>query len=98
MKTTYTTKDFKRDVRQAYAWLGGYALVFYTSDGAMLCNHCARKEARNIIDSIMHCNDDGWRVVGCAMETVSPECTREMAGDDYISHCEHCNAEIGEIG
>ena len=93
----YTTKDFKRDVRQAYAWPGGYPIVFYTSDGAILCNHCARKNAREILDSIMHDNNDGWKVIGAGIEAVDADCTREMAGDDYISYCDQCSCEIGEM-
>lgn len=76
--------EFKSTLRAgAYAWPGGYPLAFLTSDGALLCFDCARKEARNIFDSIGRRANDGWRVVAC--DTVE---------DDNSAYCDHCSKQF----
>ena len=61
-----TVAQFKATLRAgAYAWPGGYPLYFATSDGAALSFASARAECRNVIDSIAHGHNDGWRVIGC---------------------------------
>ena len=65
----------------SHAFPGGYAIAYVTSDGSLLCPQCVRRELRNITQAIRSHANDGWRVVGCAVEcdTDSTEC------------CEHCN-------
>ena len=84
-RTIETVADFKSTLRAgAYAWPGGYALYFITSDGAALSFDAARREFRNIIDSIRSRANDGWRVVGCA----------STAEDDEPVYCDHTGREI----
>lgn len=56
--------DFRSAIRNGqYAWPGGYPCYFITSDGAALSFDAARKERRNILESIATQSNDGWRVV-----------------------------------
>jgi len=78
-----TVEQFKATLRAGpWAWPGGYALYLITSDGGALCFDCARAEARNVMDSIQTGTSDGWRVVGCQMES------------DCLVICDHCAAQI----
>lgn len=87
-RTIGTVADFKASLRAgAYAWPGGYALYFITSDGAALSYHSARREARLIIGSIRDRCDDGWRVVG--MESMA------NWDDDEPPICDHSGMPIG---
>ncbi len=47
-----------------FAWPGGYALFFITSDGAVLSFKAVRENLRSVLDSTLHKSRDGWRVVG----------------------------------
>lgn len=59
-----TTKDLKTALRNGqWAWPGGYPLYFITSDGAALSFDAVRSEYRQVISSIRHRMNDGWRVV-----------------------------------
>lgn len=59
-----TVGDFRRAMRHGpYAWPGGYPCYFITSDGAALSFEAAKAERRQIIWSIGHKINDGWRVV-----------------------------------
>jgi hypothetical protein len=59
-----TTKDLKTALRNGqWAWPGGYPLYFITSDGAALSFDAVRSEYRQVINSIRHRLNDGWRVV-----------------------------------
>jgi len=80
-----TGAEFRASLRAGpYAWPGGYALAFITSDGGALCFECARAELRSVTGSIRAHSRDGWRVVGIAGEHESDDgCT-----------CDHCSADI----
>ena len=81
---TYSLSDFRRDVRYGpYAWPGGYPRFFITSDGAALSFAAAKAERRNIIASIAHRTNDGWRIVGC-----------DINWEDQQLYCDHTNARI----
>lgn len=47
-----------------YAWPGGYALAFVTSDGALLSFEAVKDNLYQVIYSIRYGIDDGWRVNG----------------------------------
>lgn len=86
----YTFRDirnvsqFKATLRNgAYAWPGGYPLFLLTDDGATLHFACARKEARNVMDSIQRKASDGWRVVAC-----------DVNWEDSDLCCDHCSKRI----
>ena len=91
-------KRLKIALREKYAWPGSYELAYITSDGAILCNDCTRKEWYQIVRSTTHKYTDGWQILAITHEAVSPEDTRELAGEEYISYCDHCNKEFGEFG
>jgi hypothetical protein len=67
-----------------YAWPGGYACFFVTSDGESLSFDAVRKHLRSITWSIRNRCNDGWRVVGL-------ECT---ANCDETAVCAHTGAAI----
>jgi hypothetical protein len=82
--TIKTTTQFKSTLRHGpYAWPGGYPLFFITSDCAALCFACARKEARNILDSIKHRLLDGWRIIAC-----------DINYENNDLYCDHCSKPI----
>lgn len=61
-----TVADLKATLRAgAYAWPGGYPLAYFTSDGAVLAPGTVRECLGEVIHSIRHNCDDGWRVVAC---------------------------------
>lgn len=93
----YTVNQLKNALREKYAWPGGYEIVFYANDGELLCNKCVKENFKSVIWSMKNRVNDGWRVVGHAIEAVSAEHTREAVGEDYISTCAHCNREFGEL-
>ncbi len=79
-----TVANFKATLRNgAYAWPGGYPMYLITSDGAALCFDCAKKNARNIFDSIDRRSGDGWRVVAC-----------DINYEDTALFCDNCSDMI----
>lgn len=82
--STYSTADFKRDVRAGkYTSIGCYPVFFLCSDGGVLCPTCARKEAKQIIGAILDGDSSGWRVVAHDANWEDPELM-----------CDHCNERI----
>ena len=76
--------DFRAAIRNGqYAWPGGYPCYFITSDGAAISFDAARKERRNILESIATRSNDGWRVVGL-----------DINWEDTDLYCEHTNNKI----
>ena len=70
----------------AYAWPGGYPILYVTSDGDVLCPECANggngslARTENDPDD---CPNDGWHIVGCDVHWEGPS-----------EVCCHCGAEI----
>ena len=81
-----SNKRLKDAIRQHYAWPGGYEIYGITSDGALLCCDCMRKEYKLIAWSRRHGCDDGWRVVALVLDCDS----------DGPEYCSHCNKVIEE--
>jgi len=80
----HTTKDLKDAIRSGpYAWPGGYPLYFITSDGAALSFDAVRSEYRQVINSIRHRMNDGWRIVAC-----------EINWEDSGLYCDHTGQRI----
>lgn len=80
-----TGQDLRACLRGgAYAWPGGYELLYLCSDGGCLCSQCVRDNLANIVDSIRSNANDGWQVV--AVYT--------MAECDESQICDHCNREV----
>jgi hypothetical protein len=80
----HNAAQYKATLRNgSRAWPGGYPLYFVASDGEALCFPCARKEARNVLQSILDQCDDGWRVIAC-----------EVNWEDSDLHCAHCSKQI----
>ena len=73
----------------AYAWPGGYQIVYYTADNGVLCPDCANgkngSEASEKLDP--ECPDDNqWRLVASDIYYEGP-----------AVYCDHCNAEIESV-
>lgn len=80
-----TTADLKACLRAGpYVWPGGYALAFYTRDGAALCFDCVRNNLADVVFAIRNDARDGWRV-----DSLLIECDVDSAVD-----CDQCNAHI----
>ena len=67
-------------ILRPYVWPGGYETFLIMDDGGVICHHCAKREARNILDSIARNIRDGWLPEG-----IEAECN--MDGPVYCSHC-----------
>jgi len=81
-----TIGDFRRAIRQGpYAWPGGYPLYFITSDGAALSYAAAKAEKRNVLWSVGHKINDGWRIVGLDINWEDPELTCDHTGEPIES-------------
>lgn len=81
--TVNTVHDFRRAVRHPYVWPGGYPTFFICDDGGSLCHACAKKERRNILESVAHHTRDGWRVIAY-----------EINWEDGELVCVHCSGRI----
>jgi len=56
--------DFRKAMRNGpYAWPGGYPCYFLTSDGESLSFKAVRQELKQVLWSIAHKQNDGWRVI-----------------------------------
>lgn len=76
--------DFRKAMRGGkYAWPGGYPLYFITSDGGALSFDAAKRELRNILESIAGNLNDGWRVVAL-----------DINWEDAELYCEHTGTKI----
>lgn len=64
---TYSIADFRRDIRQPYAWPGGYPRFFICDDGEPLSFESARENRRLILESLRDETNDGWRIMGCTV-------------------------------
>lgn len=96
--------DMKASLRAGpNAWPGGYSIVFFTSDGALICSECARKNFRSVAWSIRNRCADGWQIIASGIEAVSAECVHELNAtrvEQYqigTVHCDHCSKEFGEL-
>lgn len=78
-----TPSQFGRALNQPYAWPGGYPTYFITSDGAALCCDCAKRQGRQICDSIRTRSNDGWRVE-----------SQDINWEDASLYCDHCGERI----
>lgn len=78
-----TVNDLRIAARHTFVWPGGYPTYFVTNDGAALCHHCVSKERRNILDSVHHKQNDGWRVVCLDINYEDPQL-----------FCDHCDDRI----
>ena len=70
----------------AYAWPGGYPIVYILADGETLCPKCANGENGSIAyvgESPDGMEDDQWKIVG-----------QEVHWEGPAFHCAHCSAEI----
>jgi hypothetical protein len=84
-RTIRSVADMKACLRAGkYAWPGGYACYFITSDGEILSFEAVREELTQVMDAIKHNLRSGWKVVGMA-------CTAE---DDETARCCHTGKEI----
>lgn len=72
-------------IREPYAWPGGYERFAITTDGAILCPYCLKKEFHTVMHSTKYQYRDGWEVAGCG-----------YIGDydDEMITCDHCNRNL----
>jgi hypothetical protein len=83
-----TVAELKASLRAgAYAWPGGYEILYLTTYGDCLCDACVRKEFRQIAEAI-RTNDlrSGW-AIGAALTTAEVE--------SFLA-CDHCGRVIFE--
>ena len=80
----YSADQFAADLKEPYAWGGGYPRYFITADGAALSYEAAKAESWQIRRAI-RTNDSssGWRVIAC-----------EINWEDPNLYCDHIGARI----
>ena len=83
-------------IRNPYAWPGGYERLVVTTDGALLCSKCVRKEATRIMSDCRDNYNTGWLPEGTCYEAVNAECAKEV-NPELTSFCDHCGREFGEL-
>lgn len=93
MPRPYTLAQLKKDLRQGYAWPGGYEYVYIMEDGCLMCGDCIRKNFRLVVQSMKEHLGDGWGVWGCQYEAVSAYNTPPH----LRQYCEQCQKEWGEM-
>ena len=76
----YTISDFRRDIRQPFAWPGGYPRYFVTSDGAALSFDSARENRRLILESLRDNCNDGWQIAACDINWEDPDLYCDHSG------------------
>ena len=81
-----TVADLKGTIRAADRTFGATDLVLFTDDGAELCSKCARSEFHRIAEAVRDKDNNGWCVVGAAMDNELDSC-----------ECSHCGAVIVEV-
>lgn len=79
-----TSLQLRKDIRDRFAWPGGYEMFGITKDGGILCVPCMRNNYWQIAYSRKNGINDGWYV-----EAVG--CTEEI---DNAEWCSHCNQKI----
>lgn len=65
----------------AFAWPGGYSIVYYTADCALLCAKCANGE--NGSEAELEHEEKQWRLEHSDVRWEGP-----------TEQCEHCNADM----
>lgn len=84
MKTKYTVKELKTQLRQGeFAWPGGYPLYFITTDGAALSFKAVRENLRSVFWSMKNKVNDGWQV-----------CAVDVNWEDPTLFCDHTGERI----
>lgn len=76
-------RQVKGFIRSPYAWPGGYPQALILSDGAALCDDCARDNFRQICRSTLTGCNDGWHAAGC-----------DVNWENTDLHCDHCGERI----
>lgn len=68
------TQKLKQALRDGpYTWPGGYPKYFVASDGEALSFAAVLAEFKQVLYSIRHKLNDGWRVVGVDVNWEDPE-------------------------
>lgn len=81
---TVTISQYRKHMRNPYAWPGGYEIRPVMTDGAVLCRACLITERRNILEALADPSyRTGWEI---ACFDVLWEGSSELCG--------HCSTEI----
>jgi hypothetical protein len=67
----------------AYAWPGGYPIMYVCNDGGVLCPTCMNAEREQIEASIAENANDGWNVIAS-----------DINYEDPNLFCDNCNKQI----
>lgn len=69
-----TLKTFNQVIANGpYAWPGGYPVYFITDDGEALSFEAALEHIETIREAICNRENNGWRVIGAAINWEDPE-------------------------
>ena len=78
---TYSISAFGRDMRQPYAWPGGYPRFFVCDDGEPLSFKAAKENRRLILEAIRDNDRSGWHVIGCDINWEDPDLVCAHTGE-----------------
>lgn len=73
----------------AFAWPGGYAVAYVTSDGAMLCADCCNNPDNPVHFDTSPAGNDGWALAGYSAAN-----WHDIGTGDWI--CDHCGKVIDD--
>lgn len=76
-----TLQRNERGTFDAYAWPGGYPILYLFADGEVCCAGCASGE--NGSEASESASDPGWRLVGA-----------DIHWEGEPERCAHCGAQI----
>jgi hypothetical protein len=82
----YSVAQFRKDLKEPYAWPGGYPRFFLTNDGEALSFKEAKANARQIMEAIRdHDRSSGWLVVGADVNWEDDDLYCAHSGDKIES-------------
>jgi hypothetical protein len=79
----YTISQFRKDIRQPYAWPGGYPRYFIMQDGCALSFKAAYENKRLILEALSGDIRDSWAIAAC-----------EINWEDENLSCDHTGETI----
>ena len=68
---------------EAYAWPGGYPIVYVMNDGECMCPQCVKDNLEQIKAATESQAQDGWQIVG-----------DDINYEDQDMYCCNCNEKI----
>lgn len=83
--------EVNREPLPAYAWPGGYPIIYYFLDGGVICPECVNKEIREIDAAIRDARGNRPHRSGCGGWAIDGW---EVYYEGPAIQCDNCHKEI----